>query len=198
MVLVICPSIFEYRFLKSLRLPKDTRLVLSGMGKLRALHACHEACPAPSYILLVGYAGSLSRSLRIGDLIEPDVFIEQDYDARPFELFPHRVRSLYRKLFARSKRAVMLTQDRFLTENPFAGTPFARRYPNLACDMESYAVAFYCRLKRVPFSVLKFISDSADGSADHDFLKACQRLAPALRRTVLQALSIIHKKGAKK
>ena len=127
--------------------------MLSGMGKLRALQACHEARPAPSHVLLVGYAGSLSRSLKIGDLIEPDVFIEQDYDARPFERFPHHIRSSTRKLFARSKRAAMLTQDRFLTENPFRETPLARRYPNLACDMEAYAAALYCRSKSVPLSV---------------------------------------------
>ena len=92
---IVCPSIFEYRFLRSVKLnAKHAKLVLSGMGKLRALHACHELLrnyPKLDRILLVGYAGSLSNALRVGDLIEPDTFIEQDYDARPFEPFPHTV-----------------------------------------------------------------------------------------------------------
>ncbi len=188
---IVCPSIFEYRFLRSVKLdPRRAKLVLSGMGKVRSLHACHELArkhPSLKRILLVGYAGSLSPGLKMGDLIEPDVFIEQDYDARPFEQFPHRIRFVSKKLFRHSKRAALLTQDRFLKENPFKGTALGRRYPRLACDMESYAVAFFCRSKKIGFYVLKFISDSADGSADHDFLKACRALAPQLRRVVSEA-----------
>ena len=197
MIGVLCPSVFEYRFLKQARLDKRrARLVLSGMGKVRALHACHELFRAHanlSRILLVGYAGSLSGALSVGDLIEPDTFIEQDYDARPLEPFPNCIRNTSKKIFRHSKNAAMLTQDRFLKENPFAGTALAKRYPRLACDMESYAVAFFCRAKRIPFAALKFISDSADGSADHDFLKACRELAPQLRETVREAI----KKGGR-
>ncbi len=189
---VLCPSVFEYRYLRSVKLGRRAVLTLSGMGKVRALHACHELLrehPKLERILLVGYAGSLSPSLRVGDLIEPDVFIEQDYDARPLERFPHTLRfPRAPKRFGHSKRAAMVTQDRFLKENPFSGTPLARRHPNLACDMESYAVAFFCRSKRVAFQALKFISDSADGSADHDFLKACRELAPELKRVVREAV----------
>lgn len=190
---IVCPSIFEYRFLKSVKLDKKrAKLVLSGMGKVRALHACHDLQrehPRLKRILLVGYAGSLSPALRVGDLIEPDVFIEQDYDARPFEPFPHTLRFPGKKFFPHSKRATLLTQDRFLKENPFAGTPLSKKHPHLACDMEAYAVAYFCRERGIGFSALKFISDSADGSADHDFIKACKELAPALRRAVSGALA---------
>lgn len=190
---IVCPSVFEYRFLKDVKLDKKkAALVLSGMGKVRALHACHELArrnPGLDRLLLVGYAGGLS-GLEVGDLVEPDVFIEQDYDARPFEPFPNRIRWGAKKLFARSKRAAMLTQDRFLKENPFRGTALARRYPRLACDMESYAVAYFCRARKIRFSALKFISDAADSSADHDFLKACRALAGRLKRTVREALEL--------
>jgi adenosylhomocysteine nucleosidase len=189
---IICPSIFEYRYIKSMRLdPKKAVLTLSGMGKVRALHACHELVrkhPGIRRLLLVGYAGGLS-GLSVGDRIEPDIFIEQDYDARPFEPFPNRIRFASKPLLPGSKRAAMLTQDRFLTENPFKGTALSRKHPRLACDMEAYAVAYFCRQRNMPFAALKFISDSADGSADHDFLKACRRLAPALKKAVKQAVN---------
>ena len=191
---ILCPSIFELRSLRSLTLPRDkAELFVSGMGKLRALHACHEFVQRHGKvkrIVVIGYAGSLSSSLKIGDLIEPDVLIEQDYDARPLEKFPNLIHlSSQQKLLRHSKRATMLTQDRFLKENPFRGTPLAKRHPALACDMESYAVAFFCRIKSIAFSSLKLISDEADSSADHDFLKACRQLAPRLRETVMEALS---------
>ena len=200
MIGILCPSIFEFRFLKSLKLDKKRAvLVMSGMGKVRAMHACHELArkhPGLTNILLVGYAGGLA-GLRIGDLVEPDVFIEMDYDARPFEPFPHKIRGVRRKLFGRSKRAALLTQDRFLKENPFEGTALSRRYARLACDMEAYAAAYFCRERKLSFSALKFISDSADGSADHDFLKACKKLAPELKRTVRDAVRIILTKEKK-
>jgi len=201
MVGILCPSVFEYRFLKALKLDgKGACMVLSGMGKVRALHACHELTrkhPDLKDILLVGYAGGLA-GLSVGDLIEPDVFIEIDYDARPFEAFPHRIRTTKEKIFNHSKRCALLTQDRFLKENPFKGTSLAKRHARLACDMEAYAAAYFCRARKVSFSAIKFISDSADGSADHDFLKACRDLAPQLKRTVAGAVEIIHKGRKKK
>jgi len=54
--------------------------------------------------------------------------------------------------------------------------------------MESYAVAKFCREKKIRFAVVKLISDAADENADHDFLAACRRLAPKLNRTVLSAV----------
>ena len=82
----------------------------------------------------------------------------------------------------------MLTQDRFLKENPYRGGPYAKKYKTLACDMESYAVAYFCKEARLRFASLKLISDSADHAADHDFLKACRDLSPKLNRVVLQAV----------
>ncbi len=193
MIGVICPSIFEYKALSRVKFPKkNVTLVKSGMGKVRALDACHVLARQRRLeaILLVGFAGSLTDSLKIGDVIEPNVFIEQDYNAEPFEKFPNRIEKKG-KLLAESHQAAMLTQDRFLTENPYRGTAYEKRYKKLACDMESYAVAYFCRLYRVRYSVVKLISDTADPQADHDFLKACRQLSPKLNRVVSQAVSAI-------
>jgi len=189
---ILCPSQFEYRYIRDLKIPaKKADLVCSGMGKIRALEACHHLKTRHRnlrHLLLIGFAGSLSEGLKIGDLVEPNVFIEQDYDARPFEKFPHVIRVENRRLIGSSRRGVMVTQDRFLTANPFKGTPLARKYPNLACDMESYAAAFFCEANGVKFHALKFISDRADSGADHDFLSACRKLAPLLKDATLKAV----------
>lgn len=164
------------------------------MGKVRALSACYalqEKYPRLKRILLVGYAGGLT-GLKVGDLIEPDVFIEYDYDARPFERFPHILRRARgSKLFRHSRRAMMLTQDRFVTVDPLRGTALGKKYPVVACDMESYAVAHYSRQTGMPVSVLKYISDEADSQAPHDFLKACKDLAPKLIASVLEAINAL-------
>lgn len=190
---VICPSVFEYRALDRAALQRrGAEVVQSGMGKLRAMHACaklHHRHPSLRHILLVGFAGGLTAHLSIGAVVEPFLFIEQDYFAEPFEKFPNQIRRPhFKKLLSESIKAVMLTQDRFLKDNPYRRGPYAKKFKTIACDMESYAVAYYCKESAIPYSVIKLISDLANRAADHDFLKACRVLAPRLNQTVLNAV----------
>lgn len=189
MIGIVCPSRFEYKFLDRAGLARRSELVCAGMGKVRTVVALHGMLSRRRLkgALLIGFCGGLSR-LKVGDVIEPSTFIEQDYDARPFEPFPNTLRKRRgRKLLARSLDAAMLTQDRFLKENPYKNGPYARKYPRLACDMESYAFAYFCEKAKLPYSVVKFVSDAADGTADHDFLSACRRLAPELSAAAEEA-----------
>lgn len=192
MIGVICPSVFEYKALKGLRFGRhQARLVVSGMGKLRALYACHRLTvehPRLRAIALVGYAGGLS-GLKIGDLVEPKLFIEQDYCAEPFEKFPNIIKRRGSRLLSGSVDGVMLTQDRFLKENPYRNDRHLAGYRRVACDMESYAVAYFCRQARIRCGIAKYVSDTADARADHDFLKACKDLSPRLRETAARLVS---------
>lgn len=188
---VLCPSLFEFRSLDRAGIARGRReLVCSGMGKVRAAIGCHRLARAGArHILLVGFCGALTPSLSVGDTVEPSLFIEQDYVAEPLEKFPNILRKdAPRRLLRDSLDAVMLTQDRFLTENPYRGGPYAAKYPRLVCDMESFAVARFCREAGIAYSVVKLVSDVADGNAHHDFLAACRALAPVLNERVEQAL----------
>jgi nucleoside phosphorylase len=195
MIGIVCPSRFEYKFLDRAGLAKRSELVCAGMGKVRTVTALHEMLTRRRLkgLLLIGFAGGLSR-LKVGDVVEPSTFIEQDYDARPFEPFPNTLKKTRgRKLLARSLDAAMLTQDRFLKENPYKNGPYAKKYPRLACDMESYAFAYFCERVKIRYSVLKFVSDAADGAADRDFLAACRRLAPELSAAAKEAAERLEK-----
>lgn len=195
MIGVICPSVFEYKALDILKLKKqNAHVLLSGMGKVRALYGVSELCLRikPKALLLIGFAGGLTKSLNVGDLIEPDVFIEQDYFCEPFEKFPNLIRKRSSKILKHSKKTLMLTQDRFLTENPYKKGKLAKKYGRIACDMESYAFSYFCEQKKINYSVLKLVSDSANETADHDFLNACRRLAPKLNQTILEAVDLLN------
>ena len=134
---------------------------------------------------MIGFAGSLSKGLEIGDVVEPALFIEQDYNAEPFEKFPNRIRRKGKRLLTESVDGVMLTQDKFLKENPYLHSS-QKGFKNLACDMESYAVVHFCEKRNIRYAVAKIISDRADSTADHDFLKACRELSPKLNRITLE------------
>lgn len=195
---IVCPSTFEAKALKHSRLrTKDVAFIVSGMGKLRAAYACGKLKidhPKLRWVLLVGFAGGLTPNLKIGDIVEPEWFIEQDYDARPLEKFPNSLKRRARKLLRASIAVSMLTQDRFLTENPYSKNKSLRKYKSLACDMESYGVALFCRKLKLNLSVVKLISDCADKTADHDFLKACRILSPKLKITVDAAIQEIKRR----
>lgn len=187
---VICPSRFEHEAVRDLARGLGAPMVVSGMGKVRsvgAVHRLHRDHPSLERVLLIGFAGGLS-GLKIGELIEPDRVIEQDYCAEPFEKFPNRIRLEEPKILTGSRRAALLTQDRFIKGNPYAGSKEAVRYPRLACDMEGYAVAWSARELGLGCHIVKLISDEADSDADHDFLKACTELKPRLRSTLLACL----------
>ena len=185
MIGVICPSRFEYRALDHRKIfGKHAACAVSGMGKVRASYACSELlrrAPGIKAILLIGFAGALTDNLEIGAVVEPFTFIEQDYNAEPFERFPNLIKKKHAaRLLKGSREAVMLTQDKFLKENPYRGGPYEKKYKTLACDMESYAVAHFCQEMKIKYTVAKIISDRADHSADHDFLKSCRELSPKL------------------
>lgn len=187
---VVCPSRFEYEAIRHLPIASHAAVVLSGMGKVRAGAGVQELChnhPELNHILLIGFAGGLS-GLKVGDVVEPRLVIEQDYCAEPFEKFPNQIRLSGRRLAVGSRDAVLLTQDRFLKENPYAGSPLAKKHPRLACDMEGYAVAWNARRLGLGCSIVKLISDAADSTADHDFLKACRELKPKLQTVLTRAL----------
>lgn len=193
---ILCPSRFEYEALDRTALRRRGVPVLAtGMGKVRAAIGCHrllKAHPGVRHVLLIGYAGALTDPLTVGDIVEPSAYIEQDYCAEPFEKFPNRIQRGGPRLLGRtSVDTLMLTQDRFLTENPHKSGPLARRYRRISCDMESYAVAAFCRTARIGCSVVKIVSDRADAHADHDFLKACRHLAPKLDRTIASAVDAL-------
>ncbi|MCG3176404.1 MAG: 5'-methylthioadenosine/S-adenosylhomocysteine nucleosidase [Candidatus Omnitrophica bacterium] len=199
-VAVLCPSRYEYAALDRARLAeRGVTVLLSGMGKVRAAIGCHRLTalrPGLKHIVLVGFAGGLTASLGVGDVVEPLEVIEQDYCAEPFEEFPNSIRRKGGRLLGSvSVDALMLTQDRFLTENPHRGGPLERRHPRISCDMESYAVAAFCRETGLGCSIIKIVSDSADANADHDFLKACRELSPKLNRIVQEA---VEKLGARR
>jgi adenosylhomocysteine nucleosidase len=67
------------------------------------------------------------------------------------------------------KRGCVATGDKFVSSNE-AREDILSAFPDaLCCEMEGAAIAQVCRLYSVKFSVLRSMSDSADGEAEMDF-----------------------------
>ncbi len=167
----------------------------AGVGKVNAA-VCTAAMIlefAPEYILNTGVAGALGKGITVGDVIIADSCVEYDLeygslgDARGSIFYPDSTSEIVMPAdtelsamleeAARSvsggefevKRGVVATGDKFVSSTE-AREDILSAFPDaLCCEMEGAAIAQVCRLYSVKFSVLRSMSDSADGEAEMDF-----------------------------
>lgn len=167
----------------------------AGVGKVNAA-ACTAAMIhefAPEFILNTGVAGALGVGVTVGDVIIADACVEYDLeygslgDARGEVFYPDGISEILLPAdgelsamledaaaavsggtFA-VKRGVVATGDKFVSDSD-TKADILRAFPSaLCCEMEGAAIAQVCRLHSVKFSVLRSMSDSADGEAEMDF-----------------------------
>lgn len=162
-------------------------IAYSKIGKVHAALTCstmilHFQCEK---IIFSGVAGGLNPNLSIGDLIlgsklcqydvditafghplgfipESRVFIESD---KTLNAIAHRVAQ---KQHINLKEGIIASGDLFIADNAKKQW-IIQHFGASAVEMEGAAVAVVCDLFKVPFCILRSISDSADGKADVNF-----------------------------
>lgn len=190
-----CRKIGKHTYYTGTLSGTPTVIARAGVGKVNAA-VCTAAMIlefAPEYILNTGVAGALGRGITVGDVIIADACVEYDLeygalgDARGSIFYPDSTceivmpadgeLSALLENVARDvsggefevKRGVVATGDKFISSND-ARTDILSAFPEaLCCEMEGAAIAQVCRLYSVKFSVLRSMSDSADGEAEMDF-----------------------------
>ena len=172
-----------------------TVIARAGVGKVNAA-VCTAAMIlefAPEYILNTGVAGALGKGITVGDVIIADSCIEYDLeygslgDARGSVFYPDstseiimpadeefsaKLEAIAREVSGGEfevKRGTVATGDKFVSSAEARGDILSAFPEALCCEMEGAAIAQVCRLYSVKFSVLRSMSDSADGEAEMDF-----------------------------
>jgi len=147
-------------------------------------------------LIFTGVAGSIDEKVNIGDLIHAEELIQHDMNAEP--LYPRFVIPLINKVsFSTFKdnrwdralkltseelginihRGLILSGDQFISKQAQIA-PLKKLLPEaLAIEMEGAAVAQVCYEYKVPFSILRIISDKADDNAKIDFPKFAKEIA---------------------
>lgn len=180
-----------------LRLKKrEISLIPCGVGKVNAAAKTQYLVDkfSPDMILMTGVAGAADLSLKIGDIIIADELVQWDVDVSVFGcrkgqiLFTDwcffktskKLINLLRKAFVETsfrrfkRHKPLMIIGRIATGDTFVADKYMKKkifkeFNCRAVDMESGAVAQVCALNKVPFVVVKSISDKADGSAKIDF-----------------------------
>ncbi len=131
----------------------DTELTatLTGIGTQAAARTTEWILDAvaPDHLLVVGIAGGIGRSIRIGDLVVPASVIDlasgREYRPAPFA-----------KIEA---RGILVTTDELLVDP--ARVAELERQGAIAVDMETAAIAAGCEKRACPWSAFRAISDRA-------------------------------------
>ena len=164
-------------------------LVQCGVGKVNAA-LCAQIMISVfgvTHIVNTGIAGSLCAELDIGDLVVSKDAMYHDFDCVHFGYEMGRVPGMYvtafpadatmvEKAFAvadavhpgHAKIGRVATGDLFVATKP-AKEAIIEKTDALCTEMEGAAIAHVAYRNRVPFVIIRAISDKADNSAEMDY-----------------------------
>ncbi len=139
--------------------------VISGMGKANAAMATAWACSffSPRRLVNLGAAGSLSRRLKPGDILQVSKAVETDRpglrSGRPHEHRPDMLKGFAEAVIATADKPVLRRADR-------------KKLARLAAlaDMESAAFIQTCRAFRLKCYLFKLVTDDPDNPASSDII----------------------------
>lgn len=168
---------------------KEYIIIKAGIGKVNAARTTQMLIDTfdIEYIINVGVAGSLNDSLEIGDIVIGRDLVQHDFDTTAFgdekgyitgagKIFTsdEKLIEKYRKCGTQSKQeynvivGTIASGDIFCTEK-WMKEKIRNKFGADCVEMEGAAIAQVCTLNKVPFIVLRSISDKPNGSNQMDY-----------------------------
>ena len=188
-------------------------LVRSGIGKVNAA-ICTQAMIdhfGVDFVINIGVAGALSPELKIGDILISTDAVQHDMDTTdfgdPIGIIPRMPVSYFpadEALIALAKQAAdtchldcrimtgrVASGDQFISSKA-AKEAIRKNVQGDCAEMEGAAIAHTCFLNRIPFVILRAISDEANEQAGVSFDEFCVKAAKnssLLAETMITLLS---------
>lgn len=188
-------------------------LLRSGVGKASAAMYAQYAVDhfRPDYLLMTGIAGGLGAHLALGDVVVSRDCVQHDLDVTALGIPLGQIPFTDHRFLAADPRLVelalatpvpgqqvvagrILTGDQFITAADAARMERLHSLEGAAVEMEGAAIALVATVNRIPFVIIRSVSDHADSAAPADF-RAWLRRAAANSYTVcagiLQGLAAV-------
>ena len=166
-----------------------------GVGKVNAA-LCTEAMIlefSPDMIINTGIAGSLTKKLSLLDVAVAKSVILHDFDLSyfgyPRGLVPgvetveipsdvaisKAIEGIVKGMGVGCEYGVIATGDQFICSDE-KKEEIGREFSAIACEMEGGAIGLVCHINKIPFTIIRAISDSANG-ANMDYETFSERAA---------------------
>lgn len=165
-------------------------VVRSGIGKVNAAVCTQILCDIfeVDMIINTGVAGSLKNEINIGDIVLSTDALQHDMDATGFGYAPGIIPRMETSVFEADQTLVDLAEKVCKEVNPeiqvhkgrvISGDQFIsdrsvkdrliELFQGYCTEMEGASIAQTAWLNKVPYLVVRAISDKADGSAEMDY-----------------------------
>lgn len=165
-------------------------VVRSGIGKVNAAVCTQILCDIfeVDMIINTGVAGSLKNEINIGDIVLSTDALQHDVDATGFGYAPGIIPRMETSVFEADQTLVDLAEKVCKEVNPeiqvhkgrvISGDQFIsdrsvkdrliELFQGYCTEMEGASIAQTAWLNKVPYLVVRAISDKADGSAEMDY-----------------------------
>ena len=194
-------EIFELKFITGEINNKNVVLVKSGVGKVNAARTTQILIDKFNieYVINVGTAGGLKEEINIGDIVIADRLVQHDFDitagGHDKGYISNMGKYFYsdKNLVEKAKVSIEKMNEGF---NQFIGeiatgdifvqdigvkNRIKEEFNSDCTEMEGAAIAQVCTLDKIPFIVVRAISDKPNGNNEIDFETylemACERYA---------------------
>ncbi|MCT4621367.1 MAG: 5'-methylthioadenosine/adenosylhomocysteine nucleosidase [Marinisporobacter sp.] len=178
-------------FYKGKLMGKDIVVVRSGIGKVNAA-VCTQVLISNFHvnaIINTGVAGAIQDELNVGDIVIGKDVVEHDFDVTAFGGYAlGQIPRMEEYIFKADKKLVEIavkaseketakyktTTGRIASGDIFVASPekkdfLWKEFEAFCAEMESAAIGHTAYLNKVPFVIIRAMSDKADGSAHVNF-----------------------------
>lgn len=163
-------------------------LVRSGIGKVNAAICTQILIDmyAVDTVINVGVAGAIAPELTIGDIVISDDLVHHDFDTTVLGDEPGEISGLQDSHFKADDRLIKTALEavsrvglrssigRIASGDRFVSSPEEKEriwklFKAKCCEMEGAAVAHTCFLNKIPFVVIRAISDNAEEGTEINY-----------------------------
>ncbi len=185
-------------------------LVRSGIGKVNAALCAQVLIDlfAVDAVINVGVAGAIDKNIKIGDIVISKDAIQHDFDTSALGDEPGYISRMDTSVFVADERLVDIAKEvveeigfpvyegRIASGDQFVSDPsvkdrIARLFNPMCCEMEGAAIAHACYLNKVPFVIIRAISDNAEEGSDVNYERFFRESAVTAGRIIKNMIAKI-------
>ncbi|MBE6709741.1 MAG: 5'-methylthioadenosine/adenosylhomocysteine nucleosidase [Ruminococcaceae bacterium] len=183
----------------------DIVLAVCGIGKVFAAICAQTMIVkyAPDAVINTGVGGTLTKKLSVGDVAVSSAMVQHDMDTSalgdPVGLISginiveipadaalaEKISAIVKSMGINTVTGTIATGDQFIG-NQETKKRIADTFGAIACEMEGAAIGQVCYVNKVPFAVIRAISDDADGGACEDYPAFAKMAAKNSAKAVIE------------
>ncbi len=187
----------------------DIVLAVCGIGKVFAAICAQTMIVkyAPDAVINTGVGGTLTKKLSVGDVAVSSAMVQHDMDTSalgdPVGLISgpniieipadvalaEKISAIVKDMGINTVKGTIATGDQFIAKQETKDR-IVSRFGAIACEMEGAAIGQVCYVNKVPFAVIRAISDDADSGACDDYPTFAKMAAKNSAKAVIELANV--------